>query len=59
MQDTKNRLVAELAKECKSMDDIHNMLKDLFKDTIQKVVMSIKKLTTVTTKKLTTLEAVY
>ncbi|GAB6179939.1 IS256 family transposase [Desulfotomaculum defluvii] len=38
MQDTKNRLVAEIAKECKSMDDIHNMLKDLFKDTIQKVL---------------------
>jgi len=38
MQNAKNRLVAELAKECKSMDDIHNMLKDLFKDTIQKVL---------------------
>ena len=38
MQNVKNRLVAELAKECKSMDDVHNMLKDLFKDTIQKVL---------------------
>lgn len=38
MQNAKSRLVAELAKECKSMDDIHNMLKDLFKDTIQKVL---------------------
>lgn len=38
MQNVKNRLAAELAKECNSMDDIHNMLKDLFKDTIQKVL---------------------
>lgn len=38
MQNVKNRLVSELAKDCKSMDDIHNMLKDLFKDTIQKVL---------------------
>ncbi|PHJ37770.1 transposase Mu [Desulforamulus profundi] len=38
MQNVKNRLAAELAKECKSMDDVHNMLKDLFKDTIQKIL---------------------
>ena len=38
MQNVKKRLVAELAKECKSMDDVHTMLKDLFKDTIQKVL---------------------
>lgn len=38
MQNVKNRLVAELAKDCKSMDDVQNMLKDLFKDTIQKVL---------------------
>jgi putative transposase len=38
MQNTKERLATELAKECKSMDDVHNMLKELFKDTIQKVL---------------------
>ena len=38
MQNIKDRLAAELAKDCKSMDDVHTMLKDLFKDTIQKVL---------------------
>lgn len=38
MQGIKSRLAAELAKECKSMDDVHTMLKDLFKDTIQQVL---------------------
>ncbi|MDD4754402.1 MAG: IS256 family transposase [Desulfitobacteriaceae bacterium] len=38
MQNIKNQLAAELAKDCKSMDDVHTMLKDLFKDTIQKVL---------------------
>jgi putative transposase len=38
MQNVKNRLAAELAKECKSMDDVHSLLKELFKDTIQKVL---------------------
>ncbi|PHJ36925.1 hypothetical protein P378_19420 [Desulforamulus profundi] len=38
MQNVKNRLATELAKECKSMDDVHNMLRDLFKDTIQKIL---------------------
>ena len=38
MQNAKSKLVSELAKECKSMDDVHNMLKDLFKDTIQEIL---------------------
>jgi len=38
MQNVKEKLATELAKDCKSMDDVHNMLKDLFKDTIQKVL---------------------
>jgi len=38
MQNAAERLATELAKDCKSMDDVHNMLKDLFKGTIQKVL---------------------
>ncbi|SHK18930.1 Transposase, Mutator family [Desulforamulus aeronauticus DSM 10349] len=38
MQNSRSKLVSELAKECKSMDDVQNMLRDLFKDTIQEIL---------------------
>jgi putative transposase len=37
MQHARNKLIEELAKECKSVEDIQEMLKNLFKDTIQQV----------------------
>lgn len=30
-------LAKELAKDCRSMDDIHEKLKDLFKETLQQI----------------------
>lgn len=38
MQNLKNQLAKEVAKECKSVEDVHNMLKDLFKDTLQEIL---------------------
>jgi putative transposase len=37
MQDYANKTVKELASECKSVEDVHEMMKNLFKDTIQEV----------------------
>ncbi len=31
MQDPRTKLVSELAKDCKTMDDVQNMLRDLFR----------------------------
>lgn len=36
MQNTSS-LAKELAKDCRSMDDIHEKLKELFKETIQQI----------------------
>ncbi len=40
MQDKRTLLAQELAKECKTVEDVHNMLKDLFKRTIEEVLES-------------------
>lgn len=40
MQDVRDRLAQEVAKECKSVEDVHNTLKDLFKRTIQEILES-------------------
>jgi putative transposase len=37
MQNARNQLIEELAKECRTVEDIQEMLKNLFKDTIQQV----------------------
>lgn len=38
MQDIQLQLAKELAKECKTVEDIHNKLKDLFKDAMQQIL---------------------
>lgn len=38
MQDVQLQLAKELAKECKTVEDIHNKLKDLFKDAMQQIL---------------------
>jgi len=40
MQDLRDRLAREVAKDCKTVEDVHNMLKDLFKRTIQEILES-------------------
>ena len=40
MQDTKDLLAREVAKDCKSVEDVHNLLKDLFKRTLQEILES-------------------
>lgn len=40
MQDVRDRLAQEVAKECKTVEDVHNTLKDLFKRTIQEILES-------------------
>lgn len=37
MQDLANKTIKELAKECDTVEDVHNMLKNLFKDTLQQI----------------------
>ncbi|MTI95751.1 MAG: hypothetical protein FH749_09765 [Firmicutes bacterium] len=37
MQKAENKTIKELARECETVDDVHNMLKDLFKDTLQQI----------------------
>jgi|SRR5690554_44689 len=37
MQQAENKTIKELARECETVDDVHNMLKDLFKDTLQQI----------------------
>jgi len=34
MQNERQKLIRELAKECTSVEDIHEKLRDLFKDTL-------------------------
>lgn len=38
MQDVKSQLARQVAQECKSVEDVHNMLKDLFKRTLQEIL---------------------
>lgn len=40
MDERKNELVSILAEECASMEDIHNLLKELFKGTIEQMLES-------------------
>lgn len=37
MQNVKDKTIKELAQECHTVDDVHEMLKDLFKNTLQKI----------------------
>jgi putative transposase len=37
MQDLKDKTIRELAKDCRSVEDVHEMLKGLFKDTLQQI----------------------
>lgn len=37
MQDLRNMTIRELASQCETVDDIHMMLKELFKETLQQV----------------------
>ncbi|OPX89845.1 MAG: Transposase, Mutator family [Pelotomaculum sp. PtaB.Bin104] len=38
MQDFQDKTIKELAKNCRTMDDVQEMLKTVFKDTIQKML---------------------
>jgi len=38
MQDMQDKTIRELAKDCKTVDDVHEMLKNLFKDTLQGIL---------------------
>jgi transposase-like protein len=38
MQDLKDRTIKELAKDCRTVDDVHEMLKNLFQDTLQQIL---------------------
>jgi len=38
MQDMKDKTIKELAKGCKTIDDVTDMLRDLFKDTLQEIL---------------------
>ncbi|KJS10191.1 MAG: transposase, partial [Peptococcaceae bacterium BRH_c8a] len=37
MQDYANKTIKELAGECDTVEDVHNLLKNLFKDTLQQI----------------------
>jgi hypothetical protein len=37
MQDLQDKTIKELARECETVKDVHNMLKNLFKDTLQQI----------------------
>lgn len=36
MQDMQDKTSRELAKDCNTVEDVHEMLKNLFKDTLQR-----------------------
>lgn len=38
MQNARKQLAQEIAKDCKTVEDVHEMLKDLFKRTVQEVL---------------------
>jgi transposase-like protein len=37
MQDLQDKTIRELAKDCRTVEDVHEMLKNLFKDTLQQI----------------------
>jgi putative transposase len=37
MQNLQDKTIKEIAKDCRTVEDVHEMLKSLFKDTIQEV----------------------
>jgi|GEM_PF-2999950 len=37
MQDKRDLTIKELAKDCRTIEDVHEMLKNLFRDTIQQL----------------------
>ncbi|NPV73803.1 MAG: IS256 family transposase, partial [Pelotomaculum sp.] len=37
MQNIMDKTIKELARECETVEDVHNMLKNLFKDTLQQI----------------------
>jgi putative transposase len=37
MQNIENQTIKELARQCKTVEDIHDKLKEIFKDTLQEV----------------------
>jgi len=37
MQDLADKTIKELARECDTVEDVHNLLKNLFKDTLQQI----------------------
>ena len=38
MQDMQDKTIRELTKGCRSVEDVHEMLKNLFKDTLQEIL---------------------
>lgn len=38
MQDLKDKTIKELAKDCRTVDDVHEMLKNLFRNTLQQIL---------------------
>ncbi|ALS25089.1 hypothetical protein IJ22_48270 [Paenibacillus naphthalenovorans] len=38
MQDAKDKTLKELAKDCRTVEDVHEMLKNMCRDTLQPVV---------------------
>ena len=38
MQDLKDKTIKELARDCQTVDDVHEMLKNLFRDTLQQIL---------------------
>ncbi|HAU31939.1 MAG TPA: IS256 family transposase, partial [Desulfotomaculum sp.] len=37
MQDLQDKTIKELAKDCRTVEDVHEMLKNLFKDTLHPI----------------------
>jgi len=37
MQNLQDKTIKELAKDCRTVEDVHEMLKDLFRDTLQQI----------------------
>ncbi|MFZ5640874.1 MAG: hypothetical protein ACOY4Q_09290 [Bacillota bacterium] len=42
MQTMQDKTIKELAKECKTVEDVHQMLRDLFKDTVNAKIKCTK-----------------
>ena len=38
MQNMQDKTIKELAKDCHTVEDVHDLLKDLFKDTLQQLL---------------------